>query len=523
MNSSAPFIPDAYQAAIYTAFTQRNQHIFVNAVAGGGKTTTLQYLMESMPQETLALSLAFSKRVQVELDRRIPDFIESRTINSFGYSILRQNGIVKMDQWKVGKIVQEEYRYKSKLWKEGIKQVVSLSKNTLSKDYKKLIQTYNIELSGANLKEVENAVNKILELDKKMALDDGTMDFDDQLWLPLVLDLEIPQYEVVFIDETQDLNNAQIEMVLRVVGDWGRVVAVGDPFQSVFAFRGANPESIYLLVDRLTKTKRGCEVMPLSISYRCSKSVTRLAQELVPAMECSEQAVEGIVSHIDEAALKKFLASKTADYFKAKNGVRRLMILCRSNSPLVEWQAYLRGLDLPVSYRSNLLVSQMQNLLAVHSSYQKLPIQKACQNIASYARKAAATFHSALGKEAFLDTIRTLISLIERVPPSPSRVKHYSAIEKEIKTAFAKSNIADDADEDCILLSTAHGAKGLEAESVVIVRPELMPHPKAETALEITQEKNIKYVAITRSRNKLTFIKTAKKRKSPSFRAFFEN
>ena len=57
-----------------------------------------------------------------------------------------------------------------------------------------------------------------------------------------------------------------------------------------------------------------------------------------------------------------------------------------------------------------------------------------------------------------------------------------------------------------VLLSSVHRAKGLEAETVYISRPEMMPHPMATLEWEIEQEFNIKYVAITRSMNTLVFM-----------------
>jgi ATP-dependent exoDNAse (exonuclease V) beta subunit len=60
-------------------------------------------------------------------------------------------------------------------------------------------------------------------------------------------------------------------------------------------------------------------------------------------------------------------------------------------------------------------------------------------------------------------------------------------------------------DGDSIILSSVHSCKGLEAETVYILRPELMPHPKATRPEDTEQENNIRYVALTRSKNKIVF------------------
>ena len=56
-----------------------------------------------------------------------------------------------------------------------------------------------------------------------------------------------------------------------------------------------------------------------------------------------------------------------------------------------------------------------------------------------------------------------------------------------------------------IWLSTIHKAKGLESDNVFILKPSIMPHPKARKSWEIVQENNMKYVAFTRAKNRLFF------------------
>ncbi len=57
-----------------------------------------------------------------------------------------------------------------------------------------------------------------------------------------------------------------------------------------------------------------------------------------------------------------------------------------------------------------------------------------------------------------------------------------------------------------VVFSSVHRAKGLEADNVYILRPDLMPHPKAKKAWETQQEMNGMYVAQTRSKDNLIFV-----------------
>jgi superfamily I DNA/RNA helicase len=61
-------------------------------------------------------------------------------------------------------------------------------------------------------------------------------------------------------------------------------------------------------------------------------------------------------------------------------------------------------------------------------------------------------------------------------------------------------------DNEGVVFSSVHRAKGLEAKRVYILKPELMPHPMAKQGWELQQEQNIIYVAYTRSLNELVFV-----------------
>jgi len=63
---------------------------------------------------------------------------------------------------------------------------------------------------------------------------------------------------------------------------------------------------------------------------------------------------------------------------------------------------------------------------------------------------------------------------------------------------------ADDAEG--VTFSTVHKSKGGEADRVFILKPELMPHPKAGEGWEMDQEYNIMYVAWTRHKKALYFV-----------------
>jgi len=69
----------------------------------------------------------------------------------------------------------------------------------------------------------------------------------------------------------------------------------------------------------------------------------------------------------------------------------------------------------------------------------------------------------------------------------------------KIETIFSDSEAA-------VTFSTVHRAKGLEADSIYILKPSLIPSPYAKTEKQLKQERNLGYISVTRSKDILTFV-----------------
>jgi DNA helicase-2/ATP-dependent DNA helicase PcrA len=88
------------------------------------------------------------------------------------------------------------------------------------------------------------------------------------------------RFQWMQIDEYQDTNGAQIEIVELLAGPADNVVAVGDADQSIYAFRGANPEAINTFINN-GRAKNGCEVFKLGVNYRCTPEIVKAADTLI--------------------------------------------------------------------------------------------------------------------------------------------------------------------------------------------------------------------------------------------------
>jgi superfamily I DNA/RNA helicase len=83
-------------------------------------------------------------------------------------------------------------------------------------------------------------------------------------------------FDHVLVDEYQDLNRAE-QVLLDVLGANGSVVVVGDPDQSIYAFKYAHPEGIIEFADTHAETDKA----GLTVCRRCPRDVVVLAESLI--------------------------------------------------------------------------------------------------------------------------------------------------------------------------------------------------------------------------------------------------
>ena len=113
----------------------------------------------------------------------------------------------------------------------------------------------------------------------------NAVDFDDLIRLPLAI-LESDEearaawqerIRYLLLDEYQDTNTAQYRFVKLLAGTRGAFTAVGDDDQSIYAWRGANPENL----GELARDYPALKVIKLEQNYRCARRILRAANALI--------------------------------------------------------------------------------------------------------------------------------------------------------------------------------------------------------------------------------------------------
>ena len=81
----------------------------------------------------------------------------------------------------------------------------------------------------------------VQEVFTKSIQNQDVLDFDDMLYFAVHYADDYPKYDMIYVDEAQDLSPIQIHLLEKLKG---RVIAVGDPHQAIYAFRGADADAV---------------------------------------------------------------------------------------------------------------------------------------------------------------------------------------------------------------------------------------------------------------------------------------
>ncbi|WP_045768165.1 UvrD-helicase domain-containing protein [Xanthomonas albilineans] len=113
----------------------------------------------------------------------------------------------------------------------------------------------------------------------------NAVDFDDLIRLPVQVlegneDIVMAWRERIgylLVDESQDTNDAQYRLLKMLAGPRGNFTCVGDDDQSIYAWRGANPENLM----QMGRDYPTLQIIKLEQNYRCSNRVLRAANALI--------------------------------------------------------------------------------------------------------------------------------------------------------------------------------------------------------------------------------------------------
>lgn len=488
----------AEQAEIWRVLSDESTNVIVDAVAGSGKTYTGVEWCKRQQSGRIAY-VAFNKHIAIELQSKLNSNrnVEAMTYHSLGLRMIRKvRGKVDIDQYKVDGILDTitlpvESDYKEKTAKYRIRNLVSLAKQygvRSREELEILVDHHGVEIDG-----IEDVVYKYTPIVLDKCKDNiGTIDFDDMVWLPKELGLNGTRYDTMLIDEAQDTNLSQQWIALNSAN---RLVVIGDKHQAIYGFRGSDHLSMSRIETALQQNYRGVIRLPLTVTRRCPKSHVGLAQTIVPHIKALEGALEGIIAY--RSSGESFDLLQPGD-----------LVLCRVNADLIGVayrllrkgvKAIVRGKDIGKGIDALIDKSIKRGSLESSDKVDKLlgvAGELTNEDISKFL--AIPKDRGAMQAAAAQDKMDCLIQLAE----NSSTISELRGVIARLFADFT----ADGKPNDAVVLGTVHRTKGLEAERVFILRPDLIPHPMARQKWQAEQERNLAYVAVTRSKQELTFV-----------------
>lgn len=467
-----------FQKNVFKSFARDTGHLIVEAYAGSGKTTTIIESFKYVPRGKKILALSFGKAIQEELKARAPSYVSVLTFHSLGLMAIKQRfgNAVELDDSKVFKIVKSQLDDDAEYdLITNICDTVAFCKYGLQdtpSQIDSIIDNYGIDICDMDRKQFISAVIKTLGYDKA---DTAKIDYNDMCYFPFVYNLPLGTYHLIAVDEYQDLNKSQLVMAKKACAPDGRIVLVGDSFQSLYSWRMADT-SIANEIRSIPSTK----ILPLPISYRCPKSIIKLAKNWVPDITCPDNAIEG---EIKEISLNEMYKTVRPGCF----------ILSRVNSPLIKIcmalirngiRSNIRGRD--VSKQLGFLIKKSKKKQI--GAFLKWLDEWKDAEIAKLKEKNINT-------DNVLDRVECLTNLCDEC-------KTLDEVNKKIDELF------NDTDEkNMVILSTTHRVKGLERDDVYVLRWTYRVWFDQMGYIEKpNEEANIAYVSASRSRNRLFIV-----------------
>ena len=321
------FTPTEEQLAIVQAASATSDNLLVQALAGAAKTSTLILIAEALSSVSI-LALAFNKKIQLEMEQRLPSNCKAMTLNGLGHRtwmeatgrrlVLETDKGYKIMTELISALPQRERSDAFERFSELLK-IVAFGKQCgyiPSGHYDRAKRLMNDDEFFSHIEQRLTATEE--RLVREATLESlaqalvGKIDFDDQILMPTVFHGAFPRFPLVLVDEAQDLSLLNHATLAKLVGT-RRLIAVGDSRQAIYGFRGAHEDSMAKLAESFSMKE-----MVLSMSFRCPEEIVKHAQWRAPHMKAFRPG--GSVTYLD--------------HWTAAEIPEHAAILCRNNAPL---------------------------------------------------------------------------------------------------------------------------------------------------------------------------------------------
>lgn len=454
-----------------------NDMVKIEACAGAGKTSTLRLIAQSL--KVPSLYMAFNKVTALEAETKFPSYVTCKTTHSLAYQVFGKALYAKLSRPK-GRYVNvagtgsEIAKFYGLI---GVGEVATA--NAMGLYVKTTVERFEQSDSTSLVafhvptKDMEKVIAedptsaayvlkyaKLLWADRCNTSKEVLATHDTYLKLYQMSKPILP-FQVLYLDEAQDTTPCVLDIVMNQKGHM-KIVLVGDRRQAIYGWRGAN--NAMASVD--------CAVAPLSMSFRYGSGIAEVATAILH----KDMIIGG------RADLPSVIGYGVVDRAKP------YMYLFRTNALLLmeAVNAIDKGEKVKVEIDVKDFVKMLQSAQAL---YNRVAKDVKHEKILPYSRWITLVEEaSEIGGE-----LKRLVGIVE------------SGMAEHIITVLEGYHAPADA---IATYTTAHKAKGREADQVILADDFPTNFKKGEWVGMSEAEENLLYVAATRSQRALEINKS---------------
>lgn len=499
-----PHNPTPEQAAIINFIaSEPESSLIVDARAGAAKSSTIEMGAPAILAEHSPLALAFNKRIADELKPRLPGHFVVKTMNALGHAAWasarskrlnvnadKMYGIGKdlSSGFLAGDAEKDQALLAQALMLTGMAKSQGLVPNGAPMGIRGPVDDHPDSWEDFAFTKGFEVTDEAIMLSRAMLKRSieqayqGEIDFADQIYMSVLFGGIYPKHHTVIVDEAQDLshlNHLQLKKCTRV-----RCIAVGDPYQAIYAFRGADSNSMTNLQDTM-----GLDFHSLGLtkSFRVPHLISARQLAHVPDYGSMPWLGEGEVQNWDAVT----------DGWSLDDIPQVGAVLCRNNAPLLRVAFALIKRKRPVKILGRDIGAGLASIIEKLSGKKPMPFEQLYPKLEEWKQKELIKAGDSERKIDMLnDRYESVMVLLEA-----------SEADDAVRAAQFVRDLFSDTASAGLVLSSGHRAKGFEWDWVMHLEPSKIPSIQAQRAERrgdagpLLQEYNLKYVIETRTKN----------------------
>ncbi|MFH1706219.1 MAG: UvrD-helicase domain-containing protein [Patescibacteria group bacterium] len=556
------------------AVLQTEGPILILAGPGSGKTRCLAHKIAFLVQEKKVdpgriLGVTFTNKAANEMRERVTKLSENPkqkfpwigTFHATCAKILRRDGknlgippnfliYDETDQIQlVKKVLKKIDLNEQKMNPKAVLNAVSSAKNELVAP-----DAYAALARGF----FQETVSRLYPEYQKALTQNSALDFDDLIMRtielfeknPAILNIYQRLFQYILVDEYQDTNKAQYVLTKLLSGKRQNICVVGDPGQSIYAWRGADIRNILQFEADYPKVK----IIRLEQNYRSTQTIIEAASRLIQHNPSHPK----LILWTENSTGESLKVIETADEEREANFLSReiafdnrpfsdFVVLYRTNAQSRVIEEVFLKTKIPYTilggtrfYERKEIKDILAYLRLFANPQDSVSLERA-EKIGKHRLSRVLTLQKEINPSRvspleILDQVLTVSQYLEtlkdKTEEGEGKVENVKEL-RSVATDFV--NLADflenvalvqqeylpdvnkspgGANQNVVKLMTLHTAKGLEFPIVFIVGFEegLLPHSRSLIdKLELEEERRLCYVGITRAKEKV-YLTHAQKR-----------